>query len=39
MFIIVSPLAALANNRRFWRRIKRGTFTIHTDGAYAGAHH
>lgn len=24
MFIIVSPLAALANNRRFWRRLRSG---------------
>ncbi len=27
MFIIVSPLAALANNRRFWRRLSRRTFS------------
>jgi hypothetical protein len=39
MFIIVSPLAALANNRRFWQRIARGAFTIPEAGAHAGAHH
>ncbi|MEZ4506047.1 MAG: MATE family efflux transporter [Thermomicrobiales bacterium] len=39
MFIVVSPLAALANNRRFWRRLAQGTFTIHTTGAHASAHH
>ena len=27
MFIIVSPLAALFNSRRFWRRLARGTFS------------
>jgi MATE family multidrug resistance protein len=39
MFIIVSPLAALANNRRFWRRLARGTFTVPGTEMHAGAHH
>lgn len=39
MFIIVSPLAALANNRRFWQRISRGTFTIPQSRAQAATPH
>jgi MATE family multidrug resistance protein len=39
MFIIVSPLAALANNRRFWRRLARGSFTVPGTEMHAGAHH
>lgn len=27
MFILVSPLAALVNSRRFWQRLARGTFS------------
>jgi len=39
MFIIVSPLAALANNRRFWRRLARGTFTIPDSSDHASTLH
>lgn len=39
MFILVSPLAALANNRRFWQRLARGTFPAAQTGTHAGAHH
>lgn len=39
MFIVVSPLAALANNRRFWQRLSRGTFTVSADTPLNGAHH
>ena len=39
MFIIVSPLAALANNRRFWRRLAGGSFPVPESGAPASVHH
>ena len=38
MFIIVSPLAALANNRRFWQRLRTGTFTASSSEIRTTAH-
>lgn len=39
MFIVVSPLAALANNRRFWRRLSGGVFSIAHTTSHSSAVH
>jgi putative MATE family efflux protein len=39
MFIVVSPLAALANNRRFWQRLANGKLAISASAANTTAHH
>jgi putative MATE family efflux protein len=39
MFIIVSPLAALANRRRFWQRLASGRFVVPASATHTSAHH
>jgi len=39
MFILVSPLAALANNRRFWQRLENGRFMVTASAARTSALH